>query len=254
MAIWYIYPIWVGQGGIKDQRKKLQETKESLEVFRQKKQSLSRAVNVMDDNSETVKFAFRYIPTSRDDLLIINSLGKISNNIGALLTSLNIDKAQGNALANRLSEDQKNGGTSYKDVELKESVASINLMANYDQIKSFLENLYRLDMFNEIKELDIEQSKNNTNEAENNTNLLNVNARISFKYLPEINIGKDEEQEFLNDLHFSENYFNFLAMNSLQERVNIPAGGGDLKDGITGQITNPFAVQKTATSSSTETE
>ncbi len=240
MFIWYIYPLWQGKGGISDQHKKLKETKQTLETFRAKKTSLNQAVEMLDNHNDDVKFAFQFIPLKSNDLFILNSLSQIADQSGLILNSINVSEEK---KSNKKEQSEKNKTVDVlNDMNWRSAVASVNVIGSYEQVKSFLTSLYHLDRYNQIDSLDIETNNKseNANENENQANLLTFNAKINFRYLPDALIPVEGEEKFLDNFQFSENYFNFLAINSLKEKNNIQSQGGGLEEGITGQITNPF--------------
>lgn len=231
ISVWYLWPLTT------DIMSKLDEVKgnqENLNATLLKKENVENLTASLDSNKDKENYILNFIPSAKDEEKIINGLNYLAGDSGLSLIDVSIidekavSSAKGNSAAAALKSQGKTGITPPETPAVRFAVADVNVSGKYENIKIFLGQLQRMEMFNKINMLSISRANN----QDPGGDMLIANLGIKFGYMPYINrTGSNLPQVF------SQGNINFSSYSKIRELTasKIPV----LDAGQKGKI-NPF--------------
>lgn len=246
IAIWYIWPT------IQDIQLKTQEldlSKEALNLTLQKKDNLEVLKAMLDRNKEKEDFIDSYLPSVKNEDKIVDGLDYLATNSGLSLINVSVEEEKlplitdeyGNVYDpnNPVAIDSSMGSSTGSDGSLVAPVLPLqtrfllvkaNVSGKYENIKMFLSQIYRMEIFNKINSVAIEKISaggyNPTGEEQAPSDTLTATVEMKFGYLPPVQKRVESSSEI-----FSSNEMNFSQYQRLKESVTekIPVLDGGQK-------------------------
>ncbi|MEA1925922.1 MAG: hypothetical protein U9M90_01595 [Patescibacteria group bacterium] len=174
IVIWFIKPQWVEYKAKKEELSKTMEEKQQLEKGMR---SLSMALDdyeLMDEDSKS--FIMNAIPKNRDNDDFIAEIHKNVMSSSVFLVSTKLKEVR--AVSNRPKVAEEN---EYVSPELKETVVEVEVIGEYLNVKSFIEEIDMENRFSMPNEVLISKINENKSEEEDDSTVSNlVKARIIF--------------------------------------------------------------------------
>ena len=249
VSVWYIWP---GIKDIQSKRKEIDANKENLNVILVKKQNSESLISVLDKNKDKEEFISKYLPASKNEDYIISGINYLATDSGLNLTSISIKDEKETETSGQSGQEistmnagsasslpagsQASGSSSPGQAvsaksKIRLSDVSVALSGKYENIKIFIDQLYKMEMFNEISSVAISQNKSNGQEDQSGSDVLAATFEIKFGYLPAISARTG------NFDIFSKNDFDFGPYSKISDFVarKIP----NLDEGQKGK-SNPF--------------
>jgi Tfp pilus assembly protein PilO len=243
VSIWYIWPAVTE---IMAKTSEVNTSKKNLESAISRKENSEVLKGVLDKNKDKEDFILSYFPFSGNNEKIIDGINYLAADSGLSLISFDIEEekadnpfAQGNSDLSGANNSVASGSPANGEIQavkpkIKFSNAKITLSGKYENIKMFLDQIYKMEMLNTIDSLIIAKSSGaETAENQGSSNeVLSVDVEIKFGHMPQIK----ERGDMLSEV-FSKNNFNFSSYSKINELIakKIPV----LDEGQKGK-SNPF--------------
>lgn len=235
IAVFIAY-VWPQYQTLLNERTNLKTKEKILQETKQKKQNIERLTESLNQNKDKEGFVLAFLPVKRNDEDIINGLNYLATSAGVSLNSITVEKNKNQNVASVTSGQEATGS---KDVLFATAPASENsaaaytpkmqtvkikasIFGNYENIKTFLEQVYKMEMYNNLVSYAISSSKQSQVEGKpaSLSPVLTAVLEIDFGSLAKIQVGAD-----LANPVFSAAGLNLEAYNKLSGLVsrNIPA-------------------------------
>jgi Tfp pilus assembly protein PilO len=198
--------IWPEFGTLRQSFKSLDQSNGVLSSIMQKNANIKSLTNGLDQNTDKESFVKSYLPTEKNEEKIINGINYLAANAGVSLVNIAMEKEQ---VQTPVAPAQTQEPTGSKDVlfsgakdangnstgatqsrEVKTVKIKTDVIGNYENIKSFLEQVYAMEMFSSLDSIIISKEAKTGNGGQANTDpsMLNSTLEINFGYLPELRI------------------------------------------------------------------
>lgn len=239
VSIWYIWPavqeIIAKKGEINAAEVKYNATVD-------KKNNIEILKGSLDKNKEKEDFILNYLPSSRSDEKIVDSINYIAIDSGINLTSLSLTEEKVNnpiamedVSTSANSSDPTMMNLNTPKVEPKFLSVKAALSGKYENIKMFLKQIYKTGTFNEIISLSIskeESAAQSGDQANTSSDILTADVELKFGYMPLVHSEGGSYSEV-----FSKSSFDFGPYSKLSELAtkSVPP----LSEGQKGK-SNPF--------------
>jgi len=240
VLIWYIWP---ASQEIIAKRQKLNESNEGLAAVLTKKDNVEILKGILDKEKEKENFILSYLPSSRSDEKIVDGINYIATDSGVNLVNLSVEKSEKNAVLDQASDTSLSAspiiadGSASADPNavvprikpaVRFSLVKTNVSGKYENIKMFLDQAYRMSMFNKITSLEIFKGTEESSAAD----VLTANVEFEFGYLPLVHEENGESSQV-----FAKSSFDFSPYSKIVSSITkvIPA----LDEGQKGK-SNPF--------------
>lgn len=254
IAIWYIWPTIQD---IQLETQELNSSKEALNLTLQKKDNLEVLKSMLDRNKEKEDFIDNYLPIAKNEDKIVDGLDYLATNSGLSLINVSVEEEKlplitdeyGNVYDPNNPTTATNSSTGSTTGSNDSSVIPVfplqtrfllvkaNVSGKYENIRMFLSQIYRMEIFNKINSLAVEKiSAGGYNpsgeEQAASSDTLTATVEMKFGYLPPVQRKVESSSEI-----FSSNEMNFSQYQRLKESVTekIPALDGGQKG-----KSNPF--------------
>ncbi len=236
VSIWYIWP---AVGDVIVKVKELKTSKNNLSTAAEKKNSLENMKADLDKNKEKEDFILSFLPYSESEEKIVDGINYLAADSGLGLINISLqDEKEDSALAS--SANGPSAGSAPGDMnaappvsKVKNVTAKVVLSGKYENIKLFLGQIYKMQMFNKINSMVIAKQDSNfqPGQPEGPSDLLNAIVEINYGYMPLVHAQLNENSaDSLNGLDFS--LYSKLK-DSISEKIPVLDGGEKGK-------TNPF--------------
>ncbi len=241
----FIFYVWPELGAVRKAKSDLDESKKVLENILEKKNNLENLKNGLNQNQDKESLVLSYLPPDKNEERIINGINYLAANSGASLADLSLEKEK--SVTNEEYENTADSkeilfsGSSADSADFSAGQAlkprlrfvkfKISINGNYDNIKTFLEDLHKMEMFNSVDSVLISKQEKNKDQAQNQEALQSV-IEAGFGYLPKAKINGNYSASIFTQLSFD-----FTPCGKLKALVSkkIP----DLEIGERGRV-NPF--------------
>lgn len=237
IAIFIAY-VWPEQGALREAMRGFEKSKADLQNIVEKKNNIEKLKSSLIQNQSKADFARKFLPAGKNEEEIINGLNYLAANSGVSLASLSLEKDQTNIGTGGAGAT---GATSSKDVlfsaspgagadlaggppevQLSGVKAKAGVAGSYEGVKSFLEQVYKMEMFNSITSLSIARQEASSQPAQGNnppaganSGMLLATLEINFGYLREVKISKDYSSPI-----FSRSSFDLAAYDKLVNLIS----------------------------------
>lgn len=225
----YVVPI-VGKIGVVKQE--VIQSNDLLRAIREKRESITALNSQLDTNKEQVEWVMKYLPQARNEEDVINEVNYIAVSSNVSLYSFSFEEAviedaaknteevvpsnlvaSGNVqnVANRINE-QTAGPKATFEFPIKYSGAKIGIVGDYSSIKTFLQNLRDMDLYNVVHEVTIQLAKYKDDAKKDSTDLL-AEINVNFGYMNPMTIQNNYTAAI-----FEKRSYDFENVKTLKER------------------------------------
>ena len=274
-SIWFIWPAWFNEeDGINGLKEIANEKGNLLEMVGQKKSKIASLENSLSTNPEQVEAISSYLSSEEEKEEIINGLNHLAVSAGLSLIQVELESLNAKNVKNlgqgvssndeekiavkimpektgieikkTISADKKIGNSS-SDIEefsLELIAARTVVSGEYENIKNFLDQIYRMEIMNNIYSINISKETieetgvaGEENAASVSTNkALLMKVDIYFGYMPTYKVVAGKS---LDDFYFEIDKFNLGIAEKINERI--VSGIPEIEVGET-KTKNPFSL------------
>lgn len=200
-VIWYIWPT---AQQIIAKNDELKKNKENLSSILDKKNNVEILRGVLDKEKEKEDFVLSYLPLSRNDEKVIDAINSVATDSGSNLIKLSVVEAV-EALnpvqpvdAGLSPSSTVVSGTVSADPNIvipipkpntKFFTVKVDVSGKYENIKMFLDQTQKMNIFNKVSSLSITKSlsvSSETDQTSADDGILVANIEFQFGYLPQI--------------------------------------------------------------------
>lgn len=229
----FIAYVWPELGAVREAKSDLDESKKVLENTLEKKNNLENLKNSLDQNQDKEGFVLSYLPPDKSEERIINGISYLAANSGTSLTNLSLEEeknvvnkgeeapvdGKGGLFSGSSAGNTSSPGNQAAKPQMRFTKFKINIAGNYDNIKTFLEDLYRMEMFNSVNSILIGKQEENKDQSQN-PGALYATIETSFGYLPKTKISGNYSAPI-----FTQSSVDFTPYDKLKDLVSkkIPA-------------------------------
>ncbi len=226
--------IWPEIDALRKANGDLAGSKAILENILEKKSKMENLKNSLNQNQDKEKFVLDFLPLKKNDEGVINGINYLATNSGVSLVNLTIEEDKNQVavvendpgavdskkvLFSQSSEVNANSQVNkLAEAKMQFVKSKISIVGNYENIKTFLEDLYKMEMLNSIDSILIskqEEGQSQGVKVDQNSNTLYSNIEVSFAYLPRTKINGDFSSPI-----FSQTSFDFTAYNKLNGLIS----------------------------------
>lgn len=252
----YVWPQWES---LNRARLNLKESEETLRIIQEKKNNIENLKNSLNQNASKEDLVLSYLPVTRGEEEVINGINYLATSAAVSLVSLSLEKTQeelapdamvplaggpgesassGSPIFNQSSSDAALASQSVEP-RFQKIKAKIGVTGTYENIKAFLEQLYKMEMFNDVSSLSISTAKQESAQEESAqarspavSGILSASLEVDFGYMSQYQVSRN----YISPI-FSTAAFDFGACDKLSGLISkkIPA----LEVGGQGRA-NPF--------------
>lgn len=243
----FIVYIWPEIGNIRESLNKLEKSQSDLQDILNKKSNIEKLKQSLAASKDKEDSVLKFLPSSQKEEEIISGINYLATDSAVSLAGLNFKEQK----TGTVTGGKSNEATSSKDVLfssgedeelselnkkeiLKSAESEILVVGGYDNIRTFLEQVYKMEQYNDISSFSISTSEasEGTGEEAARPGALSATASVNFGYMPMVSVGRNYSYPI-----FSQSSFNFTPYNEMKSfiREKIPS----LEVGETGR-TNPF--------------
>jgi hypothetical protein len=254
LLVWWVYPAYTnGIDGVKEKYAELQKQIGITNSLTNRLDNVQKLIVDIDSDTTKRDVIFGYIPQKKEDEKIIENLNSLAekNGMGVLNISVSEVKNDGVSVSGNVSNisdssisspstTMPEAGVVPGQAQVASKVIPSKLAVNfsvfgsYDNIKTLLDNLYKMRMFNKVSTLEMKTLKNEDQSLSSN---LQVTMSLEFDYLPDN--YKLSDNDIYNPI-FSSTKFDKSIADKIISTKNIY-----VSDVIQGEVgkNNPFLSQ-----------
>ena len=249
ILIAFVWPEWKK---VQTLNKEAKASQALLVEVQEKKKNIEKLKAELSRIQDKESFVLSYLPVERSDEEIINGLNYLAANSGVSLAGISVEKP---AAAKTVDENtqaasskdvifSKSGDASIMEVsgavlnpEIRYAKIKINVSGSYENIKNFLDQVYKMEMFNKIISFEVSSSPRQSSGQDQSADpsALSVAIEADFGRMPNVIVGKDYSAPI-----FGRTSFDMAGYEKLESLVarKIP----DISVGDKGR-SNPFSPQ-----------
>jgi Tfp pilus assembly protein PilO len=192
LIIWFIYPAYTnGIDGIKEKKQQLEKQMGLMEKIDNQSNNVKKLTANLDANALENKIIFSYIPQKKEEEKIIDSLNLLARE--SSLSTINISLSEVADVALPAEESASISGSSFPALEQTAPVApkvvpkrmevDFSVVGDYQNIKSLIEKIQKLERFNKFLTLEVKiLQKDDQSISES----LRADMKLEFNYLEEL--------------------------------------------------------------------
>lgn len=206
---------------------KIKNKENTLSEIKQKNERIDSLIRNLNANQDKENLVLRYLPNSKEEELIINSVFQSAVNSSIYLSNLGVtyqkklfnispqfenSRLNGIPEASAIDPSLPAGPTSI-DI----ASAKLNLVGTYENIKTFLNQIFAIEKENNISSIKIYKNQNPGEQSGEggNANNLNTEVTVSFDNIPPLELKKDTIHSV-----FSRSDFDFSVTNDIEKLFN----------------------------------
>lgn len=215
--IWVIIPIYTNPDGVGAMRDSLNTAKKNLDNINQKKENSANLLNELNYNPEQQSVVFQYLPDTKKDEDIIETLNTLSAANSLLMSDTAIEDIKndtgntaitaGNVYADvaRGNNGIVDNNKTATDIVLTESIArkfvvKVEVIGRYEKIRQFIASLATLKRHNKVVAVSIAKKIAVNEEVDSDAESSRATVSIEFDYLPKItSIANVDNEIFLSE-------------------------------------------------------
>ncbi len=192
--------VWPEIGNVKKAKEGLAESQAAFQNIKEKRGNIEKLKIALEQNKDKEAFVLSYLPAQNQEEEIINKLNQLAADSGVALVALSPEKEQ----ASVAIPENTNEELSSKDIlfsssgegtpaagqqgpALRATKMEISVSGNYAAVKTFLEQVYKMEIFNNIISFSIakeaEKGSQAGEEKTQNPDTLSAEAKIGFGYM-----------------------------------------------------------------------
>ncbi len=199
--------VWPQIGELKKAKKELAESQATLQNIKEKRNNMESLKKSLEQNKDKEAFVLSYLPVQNQEEEIINKLNQLAADSAVVFDMLSPEKEQAKAAVSESANEElssKNALFSSSNDKgapaagqagpmLRAANMELKVSGNYAAVKTFLEQVYKMEIFNNIISLSIAKkaekgSQTGEKEAQNPDTLF-VEAKIGFGYMSETRLA-----------------------------------------------------------------
>lgn len=242
----FIAYIWPEYQSIRGALTDLNESKATLQEIMGKKSNVDKLKQSLAANRDKENEVLEFLPVSQNEEEIINGVNYLATDSAVNLSNVSFEKKA--AVPVSQDEDVPSSKEALFSSEGDESTAisrkpavraakvTISFAGNYENIRTFLEQIYKMEQYNSVSSISIASSEAAESEEGEEVaaapGALSASVEADFGYMPSISIGKDYSNPIFTQTSFDFTSYNEMK-NFIQEKVPV------LDAGQTGRA-NPF--------------
>ncbi|MCX6765721.1 MAG: hypothetical protein NT136_02050 [Candidatus Moranbacteria bacterium] len=222
-------------------KQELDESKKVLASINEKKNNIENLKSALSQNQDKESFVLSYLPLAKSEERIIDGMNYLASNSGLSLVNLSLKEVKEEATeiptgstAESTSKEvlfsgapENKPGTSVGLLEgnkIRMIKIEANLVGSYENIRTFLEEVYKMEMFHNLASVSISSSEEETSQATpgakpsaagTGPGILSLTAEINFGYMSEVRIGRNYSAPI-----FSQSSFDFAPYQKLTNLVS----------------------------------
>lgn len=193
--------VWPEIGKVKKTKEGLAESQAAFQNIKEKRSNVESLERTLEQNKDKEAFVLSYLPVQNQEEEIINKLNQLAADSGVVLSMLSPEKEQAKAAASENTNEElsskdalfsssKEGTATAAGQEgpvLRATKIEVKVLGSYAAVKTFLEQVYKMEMFNNITSFSIAKEAEKGSQAEGekpqNTDTLSAGAKIGFGYM-----------------------------------------------------------------------
>lgn len=194
--------VWPEIGKVKKTKEGLAESQAAFQNIREKRSNVESLERALEQNKDKEAFVLSYLPVQNQEEEIINKLNQLAADSGVVLSMLTPEKEQAktavpentneelsskDALFSSSKEGTATAGAGQQGPLLRATNIEVKVLGSYAAVKTFLEQVYKMEMFNNITSFSITKEAEKGSQAEGekpqNTDTLSAGAKIGFGYM-----------------------------------------------------------------------
>jgi Tfp pilus assembly protein PilO len=189
LCIWLVYPAYSnGVSGVKEKYEQLKKEDGKLAEMKEKNANVEKLFSEISSLSLEKEILYKFIPEDIREDVIVNSIGRIASEFNLIVNEISIKSSPKRTEVATAGEIE--GGS--KLPSSKESRVTIKLLGRYEEIKGFLEKIYKADRYSNLKLMQID---NNLEEEKNNLATLVANVEIDYSVLERTRISDGNKDD-----------------------------------------------------------
>jgi Tfp pilus assembly protein PilO len=212
---------------IGDIREEIKNKENTLNEIKQRNERIDGLIQNLNANQDKENLVLRYLPSSKEEELIINSVFQSVVNSSTYLSDLGITYKKkpfniSSQFKNYQPSDLSVGSSSdvssqANDTNINIINANLSLVGTYENMKTFLNQIFTMEKESNISSIKIYKYQNLDGQAEEeiNANNLNMEVFVSFDNIPSLELNKDEVHPV-----FSKNNFDFSVASDIEKLFN----------------------------------
>lgn len=193
--------VWPEIGKVKETKKGLAESQAAFQNIKEKRSNVESLERALEQNKDKEAFVLSYLPVQNQEEEIINKLNQLAADSGVFLSMLSPEKEQAKPAApentneelsskDALFSSSKEGTITVAGQQgpvLRATKIEVKVLGSYAAVKTFLEQVYKMEMFNNITSFSVAKEAEKGSQAEGeklqNTDTLSAGAKIGFGYM-----------------------------------------------------------------------
>ncbi len=224
--------VWPEKEAVREVRKALDGSRNTLQSIKEKKNNIDSLKKSLEQNQDKKSLVSSYLPSGQSEEEIINKLNWLAADSSVTLNTLSPEKETAKASA---AGGEETAELSSKEVlfsssqepaavgsrpraTLRTVKINVGFSGNYASVKTFLEQIYKMEMFNNIASFSVtkeeEKSSQPAGEEAKNPEALFAKAEIEFSYLPPVRLERDYTAPI-----FSRSSFDFTPYEKLTQMI-----------------------------------
>lgn len=248
ISIWYIWP---AIQDIQTKGEEIKTSKDALNFTLDKKGNIKALEESLNKNKDKEDFILSFLPLRKNEEKIIDGLNYLATDSGLSVVSISTEEEKEAAIqpapvaaaslesnlsatdASSVAAESLATSAPKPPAKIKIVNVKISLVGKYNNIKMFLNQIHKMELFNEVISLSITKPTESASEGEQASgDTLLADVEMKFGFLPAIKVAAGESSPV-----FSQRDFNFNSYSTIKEMITekIPL----LEEGQKGK-NNPF--------------
>jgi Tfp pilus assembly protein PilO len=214
LVLWLVYPAFTnGTDGLKEKYQEMKTEQAKLDDLLEKKANILVLSAELDARAEEKKVLYDFVPASREDEEIIESLNFFAFNSGLSIFGISVVKGQAVSVA-RSAEAVENQEAILPQVQ--NISVELQLAGGYEKMKEFIANIGRLERYNNFSVVRISKDRQNREGNPAASNFLVADLTVDFNVLENATFT----QGHLENPVFSSKKLDFKIVSDIKEKRN----------------------------------
>ena len=242
----FIYFVWPALNDVKIAQAKLKQSNADLQKAIARGQNIVSLKDSLDQNKDKEDLVLSFLPPQKNEERIIDTIDYLAKDSGVGVININIEKetqalpqVSGTVTAAESLSINSEGALIAPDGsimqqlnEIKFLTTKINLTGDYENIKLFMDQVYKMEMFHSANSLSIKRQENQSIQPEVSPSALIAELDVNFGYLAPATLQTNAKLPV-----FEKNSFDLKPVEKLENLISkkVPV----LEEGVKGK-SNPF--------------
>lgn len=223
--------VWPEGTTVRESYGELKKNQETLSSIKQKNQNILNLKSQLDQDQDKEKLVIGYLPLDRNEEEIVNGINYLASGASVGLVTVSVEQVKEKESAAvvdatgskealfKKGEAMGNASESadpYKLANLKYIKAKIVATGSYENVKRFVDQLYRMDLSNSVSLLNIYKGqKGAQGKSDDTSDSLTAEIEADFGYLP-----PSKGERVYTAAVFSQTKFDFSALEKLKSLIS----------------------------------